>query len=159
MLYSELVDKLNQEVERLRFNYGIKSVANLEIIEKIAHEEFYVSHIVNTRLVNERCKVISDGDEFVIFYSVIFKPFKPLVVGHEVGHLACLRLGGENLHPAEEEDMATYFSARLNGVSRNQFKAYEFVDDLLITCRDVLNFLGTFKERERIERMGLAHLL
>lgn len=150
----EVVERINDEVSRLREKYNPSSVADLE---KIAKNEYGVVKVINTPLVLFKSVINSSSDGFRIFYHASFKPYGPLLLGKEIGRIFMGNLNDDstfNLGPQSEAD---YFSRRLNDVSLVTSTLYEELNTLFITGKLLItNITG---EKQKLKENGLYDLL
>lgn len=146
---------LDSEIKRLKCKYDTKRTSELE---KIAIKEYGVSNIINSSIIDiSKAKKTQNG--IYILYHAKFKPYEPLVLAHEIGHIAAGHLDKreEKLYEKEMEEEADYFSINLNEVSKRKYLAYLTIDIILKTGTSI-NPLNPYKKKKEIERLKMKKL-
>ena len=146
MIQARIAAQLDQEVERLRKKYNPISTQSLE---RIAREE-YGATVIKTPL-GLGSGVTKTEEGLFVFYYASFKPYEPLTLGHEIGHVAAGNLNErckQNLWIKEKE--ADYFSTRLNDISLSTVNLYRLIEASL---RFKDHFLNIFRYRKEIEKL------
>jgi len=145
MIEPHIIEKLDEEVNRFREKYNL---INTENLEKIAENEYGAS-VIETPLGLSSKWVKTDNGLF-IFYHASFKPYEPLTLGHEIGHLAAGHHEGYNPISEMAEKEADYFSARLNGVSLLTLNLFRWAEAGL---RFKDHFVNLFRYKQEIEKL------
>lgn len=117
MTPEERLLKLGHEALKIRARYNPQTTEDLE---KIAVEEFGVSKVVHTFLTRSKA-ILTKKKQFYIFYHADFKPCLPLMLGHEIGHIAAGHFHAAVAEKVREKE-ANYFSACLNGFAPSVYQ-------------------------------------
>ena len=156
MVRVEIAEHLDREVFEIRAEFGEINVRSLEIIAK---ERYGVKAVVDTPLALWNSYVVDTWNGLYIFYNAPFERYKPLALGHEIGHIAAGHFDGNASGILEEEDEADYFSAKINNVSLNELRFCRWVDSTLFFKDLVLYPFRKKKEVKRLQGMGVYYYM
>lgn len=136
-------ENIERKVKKLRTLYNPKSIKDLEVIAK---QEYRVRLVIEAPSAYGLVSGVTfqlGGYLFILYYAP-FKPYRPFVLGHEIGHIALgtLRTPDDSEHSRVENE-ADYFSARLNNSSLIKYKAYQMLN------RELSLFLSANKAKLR----------
>lgn len=159
MIEPQIIERLDIEVDRLRTKYNPKTTDDLV---KIAEDEFG-AQVVNTPLGLSSLWKKTDAGLF-IFYFASFKPYEPITLAHEIGHLVAghhddrLRAFDSETYAkglGVREKEADYFSARLNNVSQFRMGVYRGIEAGLRLKDHVFTALRYKEGIEKLRQQGV----
>jgi len=159
MIDREVVERLDSEIDRLRTKYDPKTATDLE---RIAKDEYGAKEVINTPLtisIMGTSFTFSKSGELYIVYYASFKPFEPLALSHEIGHIAAGHFNEHRPESSVREEEANYFATGLIGVSLSKLHLYCFVDAVASEKDHVLNLFRRRREIKRLTQMGVYHLI
>lgn len=148
--------RMEEEAEKIRIKYNPRSSRDLE---RVAKEEYGVLEVTRTPLVLAST-VINRDNGLYIFYNFTFKPYGPLALAHEIGHITAGHQSGQRVPSFfTREFEADYFSQLINNVSPAKFYAWLAVDSALMLKQLVTPPFSKEKEVERLQQLGVYHVL
>lgn len=164
MISEERLLSLAHEAERVKKKYHPQTVEDLE---RIAIEEYSVAHVIRTSLTKPEVIRERGSGNLFIFYNAFFEPYLPVVLSHEIRHVAASHLKSSSRSLSKDQKMlqekeADYYAACLNNISLATLQLFRSRDGLYCLFWEVRRlFQGELlrQEAERLQKLGVYHWL
>jgi len=164
MIPNERLLQLAGEAQSVREKYRPQTAEDLE---QIAREEYGVAHVVRTPLAKSQVIKERGSGNLFIFYNAFYEPYLPIVLGHEIGHIAALHLKtrSRNLRKEQkeiQEQEADYYAACLNDIPLATVQHFRSRDAFLSSFGKVRHLFQRElmrQEVDRLQKLGVYHWL